>query len=366
METDILVNGNRFKIIGFPSSSQDHEFMVCAETAIWETSQYFGSKYPEYRTAMPSEIISILAEHTHERDIPSHGLYSEQISYVLKKLGFEVRIYDRSTYQLDKPMYSDFYKILHYYVDSAIPMIGILKSKATNAYHAVLYIGYKYLDPTVIDSTLSLYSSLNIKVEINDFADFINEYVICDDNRLIYQYANFTLHGSNPYYKYLTYYSTEQMKDLELESIIVPLPRKVYLEASQAKKFIFAIIQRPIIGISITKETVLRVFFTTSRSFKSWVRENNDIDVSVKRIIIGTAMPRFIWIGELSTLVLLKDELANGFVIVDATQSDANPANSLLFVWNPESLCYYDDIGSFAIHKELKINNNFKMFQNFR
>lgn len=48
------VNGVRLTAHGFPHSSQDTETISCAETSIWAIMEYFSSRYPEYKPALPS------------------------------------------------------------------------------------------------------------------------------------------------------------------------------------------------------------------------------------------------------------------------------------------------------------------------
>jgi len=362
MEVDVLIKGARFKFKGFPFTSQDKEYMVCAETAIWETVEYFGNKYPEYRTILPSEIIKILSTFSDQRDVPSHGLHANQISYVLKRLGFDVRMYSRSSYELDNPPYSNFFKTLQYYVASAMPVIGILKSKAnTDDRHAVLYIGYA--KPSFNDIKDDIYSEPNGR--IMEYADLIDRYIICDDNRLIYQFANFSIHGGNPGYKYLSYYPTNnEGKIYELDTIIVTLPHRVYLEAVEAKEFIQAVVKEPEMGIENRSEMILKTFFTTSKSFKNWIVKSGTIDIRVKELIINTAMPKFVWIGELSTQSLIQSDKANGLIVIDATQPEVSFADSLLFVWASNIIWYHNTKGTLDTLQET-ISAEFKSYKNF-
>ena len=64
---DTTTNGLKFRVHGFPYSSQDSETITCAETTIWAIMEYFGHRYPEYKPVLPSSIISTLNRTAEER-----------------------------------------------------------------------------------------------------------------------------------------------------------------------------------------------------------------------------------------------------------------------------------------------------------
>ena len=78
-EIPASVNGLKVEVEAFPASSQDSETMVCAETAVWATMEYFGNRYAEYSPVRPSHIIKLLKNQSFSRQLPSSGLTSEQI-----------------------------------------------------------------------------------------------------------------------------------------------------------------------------------------------------------------------------------------------------------------------------------------------
>ena len=93
VKMDALVNGRKLSVMAFPHASQDTETITCAETTICGIMEYFGNKYAEYKPVLPSKIISVLSPYSYERQIPSHGLTAEQISFALKSFDFGVRVY---------------------------------------------------------------------------------------------------------------------------------------------------------------------------------------------------------------------------------------------------------------------------------
>jgi hypothetical protein len=67
-------------------------------------------------------------------------------------------------------------------------------------------------------------------------------------------------------------------------------------------------------------EIVLRVYLTSSRSYKDYLSFNETFDENIKHVIVEIPMPKFIWIAELSTKELLKENKSNGLMLLDATE----------------------------------------------
>jgi len=100
------------------------------------------------------------------------------------------------------------------------------------------------------------------------------------------------------------------------------------------------ILQDDVIGYNISKkgtEIILRFFLTSSRSFKYKTATDMNIDERLKEIIITTHMPKFIWVAELSNKQLYADNLANGLIIIDATNNDImQVTESLIYLSYPD------------------------------
>ena len=54
------VLGRHLCVEGFPFSSQDTETMSCAEVTVWSILEYYGTRFPEFRTVLPSQILTEL------------------------------------------------------------------------------------------------------------------------------------------------------------------------------------------------------------------------------------------------------------------------------------------------------------------
>ena len=68
---EISLLGKLYTIWAYPFTSQDTETMSCAETSIWTMLEYYGTRYSEYRSVLPSEILDELGNLSEERVLPS-------------------------------------------------------------------------------------------------------------------------------------------------------------------------------------------------------------------------------------------------------------------------------------------------------
>lgn len=306
-------NGQKFKIEGFPHSSQDNETITCAETTIWALMEYFSSKYSEYSPVLPSKIIKTLAHVSSERQVPSKGLNIAQMSFALREFGFGTRIYGKVQYG------NDFESILNCYIESGIPLI-IAMQNGRNIGHALLAIGREHLSNDQIDTAShigindpqlnSLISNKNI--EILDIDSIERDIIFVDDNLPVYQRAKL----SQP----AIHYPDPNWHLCRITYFIAPLYTKIYLEAFQAKSYIIRFLLTGPFPLNDGTKIVLRCYLASSRSFKDKVSRNKGIGRDLKALLLETSMPKFIWIGEMSTKPLLKSKLANGIIILDATE----------------------------------------------
>jgi hypothetical protein len=232
-EVGATVNSIKFKISGFPYSSQDTETISCAETTIWAIMEYFGNKYPEYKPVLPSQIINVLKQVSTERQIPSTGLNIQQIAFALKEFGFGTKIYSKTEFGENT-----FKRLFSTYIESGIPIIVSVENRPTgNIGHAIISIGHEKITDTHIDSLSTtnglepgiqrLFTDKNISLYDND--DIDKSFVFIDDNLPAYRLA----HLDSP----TIHYTSAQWHSCRITYFIVPLYPKIYLEAHRAKNF---------------------------------------------------------------------------------------------------------------------------------
>lgn len=322
----------KFLIEGFPHSSQDTETITCAETTIWALMEYFSNKYADYRPVLPSLIIETLNKVSAERQIPSRGLNIQQISFAIKEFGFGTRIYSKDQFL------EDFEKLLSCYIESGIPILIALKNSepATKA-HAMLCVGHTRVNDQMInDLTEEHYSDPSIEEKIKsknlkffDYDSIEKEFIFIDDNRPPFQRAHLRQPAS--------YYRDADWERCKITHFIVPLYPKIYLEAYEAKNFAIRYFLGGLLPVNNNSEVFIRFYLTSSRSYKNDIALNPTIQDDLKVIILETAMPKFVWIAEISSKGDIKNGEALGLIIIDATEAK-------LFITKHLILAAYNDI----------------------
>jgi hypothetical protein len=278
--------------------------------------EYFGYKYAEYKPVLPSKIISTLSSFSYERQLPSHGLSADQISYALKQFDFGVRLYSKEDFQ------NDFQNLFFDYIESGIPFIATLQNDSIG--HAITVFGQENISAEAIDNFEEVNKKpLNNGLKIIDCSLIERKYLAMDDNYPPFKLANFEEPTS--------YYHDPAFAGARITSIIVPLYSKIYLEAFQARALVYQICETALTGL-IVGEIVLRLFLTSSRSFKNFVSQNSTMDLTAKNEVVETKMPKFIWVAELSTKELFKKNQSSGMIVLDATEANEYILESLLFI----------------------------------
>jgi hypothetical protein len=310
------VNGLHFSVCGFPHSSQDTETITCAETTLWAIMEYFGNKYSYYKPVQPSTIIKHLNNISYERQVPSRGLAVHQISYALKEFGFGTKMYGKTEYG------DEFERLLSCYVESGIPLVIAIQNKTRSIGHALLVVGRENNYTSRLDK-LESYNVNDLLLEeiatrknivVYDYDSIPKQFIFIDDNRPVYQKATLA--------KPAEHYASDEWKDCTITHFIAPLYPKIYLEAFQAKNYVIRFLISGPQPICENSEIVLRVFLASSRSYKHELARNAGVSGELKNLLIETQMPKFIWVAEISTKVLLKTGRANGLMIVDATEAN--------------------------------------------
>ena len=327
------VHSIKMKVEGFPHSSQDGETISCAETTIWAIMEYFSHKYPQYKSVLPSNIISTLYSVSAERQIPSRGLNIEQMSYTLKEFGFGTRIYSREEYK------NNFENILSCYIESGIPLIVAVetpKGITPRIGHAMLCTGYEPRQDYMIDSLCETFihskklkdviTSKNIKIFDND--DIRKKYIFIDDNLPVYQ--------KNSLNKPCENYDSKKYQNWDtciLTHFLAPLYSKIYLETFQAKSFVRSFLIEGPAPLSNNSEVFLRTYLTSSRSYKDWLVCSDFSPPDLKEYLLKLPMPKFVWITEVTTKELIKctNPKTEGIVILDATEPNTFNYKALIF-----------------------------------
>lgn len=322
-KTTSMVYGVKVETSGFPHSSQDRETIKCAETTIWGIMEYFGNKYVEYKPTLPSKIHKALESISIERQLPSDGLTMDEISYTLKSFGFGTRIYSHKPYSINN--------IIDCYIESGIPVLTGLESAINEQGHIVITVGKKYENEIKWeDVKTSVFRARGKDIEYIDSTDIPSRHVIQDDNLVPYRLIELSNPGEH--------YEDDDSKAYFIDSIIVPLYPKIYLEAVVAKELFLQIIKDDKVGYDFSHNFVFRYFLASSRSFKNHISKLDKIDKELKTSILALKMPKFIWCGEFYSKEGFSavEKSAQGLVILDATEANSTSIDALIFAGYPD------------------------------
>ena len=319
------------KIQAFPYMMQDGETITCAETTILLLMEFFGNKYPEYHSIVPSDIYGIVQKNSYKRATPSSGMTCTAISKVLTELGFFPVLYGNE--KCDRP--PKLKKIMHYYVDSEIPVAINLNQKGSRSNkHSVVCIGFgkKY---DIDDKRLAeAVQKVNDSLYVVDSADLYDDYTIMNDSS--HPYANMRFFKSYKDKRVRDSISSNNVQDFDIfdnslcitqicanfdmSTMVVPLSKRMFMEAMDVVDIARQILSHEKISFTkmieniefenqeikelIPKATVgdpliYRVFLSTSSVFKRMRANAYEGNELLKNIYSTTPMPKFVWVFEL-------------------------------------------------------------------
>ncbi len=321
---NIMLNGIKLHVEGFPHSSQDQESITCAETTVWAMMEYFGHKYAEYKPVLPSTIIGKLELYSDKRMLPSEGLTTEQISFVLKDFGFGTMIYSNE-------QDTDFLANLSVYIESGFPVIPILQDKDFAYGHATLIIGREKF---ATEKLMEAFQGLDRSRKIIPFSSLVKQYIVQDDN--LPPYAAMPLDAPGIHYKKGTPEYTYTIK-----AFVVPLYRKMYMEVRKARQFFNAIITDPDYGIRVRQPLILRMYMASSRSLKAHIAEQERIDPVHRKILLSSAMPRFVWCAEYINKKDASKRCVSSLIVLDATEAGEIWQESFIFAAHKKVTRFY-------------------------
>ena len=290
---------------GFPYMSQDSDVTVCAHAACWMIFRYFSQRYSRYAEKWPYEVSQLTRDVSRGRLVPSKGLTVHQVTEMFSNFGFSPEIYFRSHHR------DLFDQLLYMYVESGLPVVAVLHSHE----HAITIIGH-----------LSDYNTTALTTPTSSDA-YLCGFIANDDNFLPYHAIR--RNDSPPDNGYWSRFKVE-----EIDTFIVPLYEKIHLSAEHIVKLSEAILTDVTFGLNVRsallkdEAIVTRSFLTSSKSFKK-MRRGDSVPFGIGDVYCEMAMPKFIWVCEISTPDLFKDHKIAGEILFDAT---ANPYDRMAFL----------------------------------
>ncbi|QJB38283.1 hypothetical protein HF324_10555 [Chitinophaga oryzae] len=346
------VNAVKLVATGFPHASQDTETLTCAETSLWAVMEYFAGRYPEYKPVMPSVITDTLRSRSSFRQIPSEGLNIEQMGFALREFGFGTKAYSRA-----RLSQGSFLNLLSVYVESGIPLLVAVSNRHCGGTigHAMLIVGRSETSDTDIDQLTVEQEENQVLAEamrcsgvsIIDNAAMKRNFVFIDDNFPAYQLARLEQPTS--------YYRDPEWQKCEITHFLVPLYPKVYLEAVEARDYMKQLLLDDVLGIPAGAELFVRIFLTSSRSYKDYWALEPGFHRDFKDLIVTVPMPKFIWVGEISSRRLIKQRKAKGFIVLDATEPRMFNYGALIAWGYNDRVCCKNGLGGQLIQNYLPL-----------
>jgi len=254
---EVHLLGKTYTVEAFPWMQQDANISRCAQVSIWAVARYYSEKYPQYSEYTIQQIFELASSHT--RKIPSKGLTIENISSIFSLIGFYPEIYFSEVVN-DRKIFNE---IIYSYIESGIPFVAGLRKKR----HAITVIGHLQIEPIKV-----------VQDQIIPLSEFIQGYFSVDDN-----YPPYSVVGNGGKYPIS-----------EIDSIIVPLYEKMYLDAQTLLVRVLPQVERSFLPHNTMYR---RVFMTSSKSFKRFIFDHI-ADERYRAQLLMLQMPKFIWVVE--------------------------------------------------------------------
>jgi hypothetical protein len=135
----------------------------------------------------------------------------------------------------------------------------------------------------------------------------------------------------------------------DIQSFVAPLAERIFLPAENFQTVVTAILNRQDTGYKTLSQTlsasplVLRLFLTTSKSYKRRLAERGMGSTTVEAIYRNLPLPHFIWVCEISNESLFTKHEIWGKILWDATRNAYEP-DGWIALHYPEMLIV--DVGS--------------------
>ncbi|MDZ7696556.1 MAG: hypothetical protein U5R49_06445 [Deltaproteobacteria bacterium] len=284
--------GIPLNIKSFPHISQDTDVTICAHSVCWMIARYYSEKYGLYPERLSFDIAQAVTDLSEGRIIPSRGLTLGQVSEVMASIGFYPEIFVKELYA-DKEV---FYDLLYCYVESGVPVV------CAGNEHAVAVLGHGPLRSATEVCR-------DIEKPVISARHCIDRFVINDDNRMpFFLLPNDAGEGVER--------GINRLEDID--SFVVPQYEKMYLNAENVLKLCHKLGWGGLLDLP-EKKYVLRVFMTSSRSYKREIRQSQGVSEAVKKAQVELPMPKFIWVVEMASPEVYDQSKAEFRWIIDAT-----------------------------------------------
>ena len=304
------------------------------EPRIYERAAYNVKKSADER-ALDIEIDQKQRELFKEKTLPrninfvtqeeiSAEEFAQQVDQKIEReLQEEYSRYEQKVKEKGKLRQLSLHNLFHYYVESGVPLITAVCNSRQDIHHSIVVIGHDERSPyNLVNENMKNHIFQYGTLKMMDSSSLYTRYITIDDNQYPYRSERFD------------HFSITQ--NCKVEAFIVPLYRHILLDAEAAVSIIetiykdsFNLIESTLEQLneekqceqkenSIDNPIVLRYYLTTSRGFVDF--RNRDTEYIEEKLFYDTtAFPKFIWVGEYSTLELYCKGKILGEIVVDAT-----------------------------------------------
>lgn len=327
--------GSEAFIESFPWMHQETDISTCSHVAVWSILRYFGNKYRYYSDMTMGEVFEKV-QLNFDRKVPSKGLSYEQISNLLTQFGFSTLIRHKN---MDSSKSRQYLGEIFAYIESGLPLIAVSSSME----HAVCVIGHgPIINKKLNSDQMELYfekshdgKPLNALLH----SRFIDSVIVNDDNYFPFRTVccNF-MEGTST--DNLMSYTTPNYTIDAFDYFIIPLYEKMHLTYNEVYNRVINLLESGVLK-NLPSPLVLRIFITSSNSYKEKVNNYNNMHIYIKKNILELNMPKFIWCVELSGIDNYYNNLVDGTIIIDATSSSKDD-EPWIFMHDKKSIKYYN------------------------
>lgn len=94
------------------------------------------------------------------------------------------------------------------------------------------------------------------------------------------------------------------------------------MEAGEARKFTLEFIRLSTFAY-VDRVLGIRTYLCSSRTYKDYLINLQELDLDVKKLFLNLSMPKFIWVSEIFDVNDFSSNLVEGFVLLDATEPNS-------------------------------------------
>lgn len=307
---DVHAFGYTWEVSGFPFTSQDGEYGVCAHAAIWAIARYHHLQFGTDRQTISGIIEAAGLRERTDRTARSKGLYALDILRAFRGIGLPALNYDAD----DIPHPEDINKVICRYLNSGIP-VGVLTD-----YHMMVICGYGER----ADGTIFYFLS------DDNFESYVRVDAIPEDTG--------TLPADGD--------GDQEMSDAEVhpwKMLLIPLPGRIHVSGEAAEARAEQTFEdrvradtgpQHLLRVWENNELRVRTYATPAWRYVNRLAERG-VPSSIRDHHIYAPKAGWLWVSEFQDLAREPEERVIGEIAIDATslQLDPSPVFANIHGW---------------------------------